>query len=798
MKKYFLFILIVILTEITFSQSRVLTLTKSVKNSFVVNQSSKSNDVLQISTSLSYISFNLNSTKGGDFATLESDGLIRTYNIGKPNIPVFSKLIELPLEASVKFSILSYDEEIIDLGVNGINQKIIPAQPSILKTNPPDNFYYDQSIYNENQYFNTEITSFENVGIMRSVRLGRIEIRPIQYNPVQNKLRILNNLKIEIEFIGSNHIKTQEMKAKYSNYLFNDILRNFIPNLIEDNTKGLINPPVTYVIISGRMFESTLAPFISEKQNLGYKLIIGYTDDANVGNTTTSIKKYLQGLYNNPPTGYDSPVFVLLVGDIQQIPTYYNNGPCRPSGKHATDLYYFDYTGDNIPDVFYGRFSAQNTSQLIPQIDKTLEYELYTMPDPTYVYKSVLIAGYDGGGNDLTYGNEQIEYGTNEYFNSTNGITTNEYLQPEPSGGNYASNIISNINSGVGFANYTAHGDWDRWYDPSFTVDDIHKLTNSHKYGLWIGNCCLANSFDEDECFGEAALRQSNGGAIGYIGATDCSYWPEDFMWADGAKNINTTLNPTPPPAYTPPAYDANYLGAYDRLFHTHNESTNDWYSMQGQILCAGKLAVEESTSSRKLYYWEIYNLMGDPSLNMRFVPTNCVDNLTITDNISGGIHEYLAHNSMTATNKILNNANIHYGANNSIYLLPGFNVELGSNFIADLHGCGKKKSISHESENKINLNGNKIIDKTSTDFSEDPVINVYPNPSANGQFSIEIICHNSIPQCVNIFNSFGSMIYKNCNLDASPLIVNINAKGLTFVNVNFNNKFITKKLILE
>ncbi|EKD84080.1 MAG: hypothetical protein ACD_39C00259G0002 [uncultured bacterium] len=31
--------------------------------------------------------------------------------------------------------------------------------------------------------------------------------------------------------------------------------------------------------------------------------------------------------------------------------------------------------------------------------------------------------------------------------------------------------------------------------------------------------------------------------------------------------------------------------------------------------MVAGNLAVEASSSSRKQYYWEVYHLMGDPSL---------------------------------------------------------------------------------------------------------------------------------------------------------------------------------------
>jgi len=56
-------------------------------------------------------------------------------------------------------------------------------------------------------------------------------------------------------------------------------------------------------------------------------------------------------------------------------------------------------------------------------------------------------------------------------------------------------------------------------------------------------------------------------------------------------------------------------LGAYDRLFHTHNESPADWYFTMGQINFAGNMAVSASSSAKKKYYWEVYNLVGDPSV---------------------------------------------------------------------------------------------------------------------------------------------------------------------------------------
>jgi hypothetical protein len=781
MRKYILFIVGFSIAGTLLSQERMISLSKSKKNNFILTKSPNSSDILEINTSLSYISTKIISTKSANYVEIESEGLMRSYDSGKPNIPVYSKLIELPLGASVKFTVLSYDEEIIDFAANGISQKIIPAQPSSSKNQDPTVFYRDDKTYNDNRYFNSTITSFEEAGVLRSARFGRIVINPIQYNPVLNKLRVLNNLRVKIEFVGSNHLKTERMKAKYSSELFNGVINNSIanPNLSSNQVN---RSPMTYVIVADRMFESTLAPFIIHKQQMGYNIIVGFTDDPKVGSTTTSIKAYLKNIYDNPPSGYNPPQYVLLVGDVEQIPSFEGTAPkpnwARP--YHPTDLYYFDYTGDNLPDVFYGRFSASNIAQLEPQIQKTLEYERYTMPDPTYLYKSVLVAG-DEIQYELTCLNGQINYCTNQYCNSENGIIAYSYLQDEPSGGNYSTNIINNINNGAGFVNYTAHGLSSCWVNPRFSVSDIANLTNIHKYGLWVGNCCLSNKFSESECFGEAALRAANKGAVGYIGASNNSNWDEDFWWSVGFKPVSAN-----------PSYDANHLGAYDRLFHTHGESMDNWYTTQGQMVVAGNLAVQESTSSMKSYYWEIYHLLGDPSINIRTVPSSCQDNLNIVENISVG-GERLAKESITASNVISNNANVHYGANNSVTLLPGFSVDYGSTFSADLLGCNAPSSLSPVSEQINEEEVDESIIKGNDTLISD---NIFPNPT-HGEFTVRMNLPEHQTSEIRVYDSMGKLV-KTVVASATETLVSIEDQpaGIYLVRYTVDGKNQSAKIV--
>jgi hypothetical protein len=272
-------------------------------------------------------------------------------------------------------------------------------------------------------------------------------------------------------------------------------------------------------------------------------------------------------------------------------------------------MYYceFDGNGDFYPEMYFGRMSATNSGEVEIQVNKTLTYEQYTLADPSYLDEIVLVAGVDAQ-MAPTYGNGQINYGTDNYFNVAHGLTIHNYLYgsgtPITSDMSQASPaIIADISNGVGFANYTAHCGPSGWSDPSFELSDINGLQNYDKYGVMIGNCCQSNKFDVAECFGEGLLRASNKGAVAYIGGSNNTYWNEDFWW--GVGNGSISANPT---------YSGTGLATYDCLMHENGEIQDDWFITASQMMYSGNLAVTEAGGSEE-YYWEIYHLMGDPSL---------------------------------------------------------------------------------------------------------------------------------------------------------------------------------------
>ncbi|MBN2683462.1 MAG: T9SS type A sorting domain-containing protein [Bacteroidales bacterium] len=565
---------------------------------------SKSQTGFQVISTLSEMNYLVVKTEKGNFLQLQIPGYTKNYAIGSPELPMLKHLIEIPHEAQITINVLSYDEEIIDLNALATPFKMFPVQPSISKSADPSEivFQYDEQAYLNDAFNKRPMAEVKVLGFSRGVQLGRLEIAPFRYNPVTNQLKVYNNIEIQVVFENADFSKTVSQKNQYFSPAFESTfskLLNYQPVKSKDE---ITSYPIKYVIVSDPMFETILQPFIEWKTKKGFTVIEAYTDDAAVGSTTTSIKAYLQGLYTAGTPTDPAPSFILFVGDQAQVPAFSGT-----AGSHISDLYYctYDGAGDIYPEVYYGRFSATNTNQLQPQIDKTLEYEQYLFPSDAFLNDVVLVSGVDGS-MAPTHGNGQINYGTQYYFNAAHGITDYTWLYPASDATGVDATIRAQVSEGCSFVNYTAHCSSDGWADPSFSVANVASMTNAHEYPLSIGNCCLSNEFDVAVCFGEALLRAENKGALGHIGGSNSTYWNEDFWWGVGSMPSGSiTANPT---------YAGSGLGAYDCLFHDNGEDYADWFVTNSQVMYAGNMAVTEAGGS-ETYYWEIYHLMGDPSV---------------------------------------------------------------------------------------------------------------------------------------------------------------------------------------
>ena len=70
-------------------------------------------------------------TNSANYSRLTVLGLTKPYDIGNPDLPVLSKLIEVPLHGEITFEVLSSKQKIVDLAAEGFANAILPSQPSL-------------------------------------------------------------------------------------------------------------------------------------------------------------------------------------------------------------------------------------------------------------------------------------------------------------------------------------------------------------------------------------------------------------------------------------------------------------------------------------------------------------------------------------------------------------------------------------------------------------------------------------------------------------------------------------------
>ena len=539
-------------------------------------------------------------TEIGTFSEIAIEGTYASGEIGTPELPASHQLLAVPFGATPRVNVISYtttDYRLSDYGIG----TILPHQPSVRKDQNPEDveFVYNTDAYQTRSLATAPEATIEVQGTMRGIRIGSLLINPISYNPAANTLRVFNDIEVEVSFDGADRAETERMLlSTYSPYF--DIVYKQMFNYrqildVYTDHPDLMAYPVHMIVITPEDYITALQPWINWKIQKGFDVNVVTTTQA--GGNYNAIQSYVQNLYNTGVNQGATPTFVILVGDTGQVPG-------KTSGnatQKVTDLYYGSIDGDYFPDMFYSRMSAENTNQVTAIVNKILQYEQYTMPDPSYLSNVTLIAGWDSYWN-ARIGRPTINYATTYYYNTAHGFNqVNAYLQQGQYTGCY-----NTLNTGVGFINYTAHGSETSWSDPQFTVSNVNALTNANKYFLAMGNCCLTGNFGHSQpCFGEAMLRGENKAAYSYIGSCPVTYWYEDYYFGVGAT---TVMNQTP-------TLENTATGVYDGIW------MDDTYNTVSSITFLGNIAVcyastgGYQTSSSPLYYWQAYHVLGDGSI---------------------------------------------------------------------------------------------------------------------------------------------------------------------------------------
>jgi len=482
--------------------------------------------------------------------------------------------------------------------------KAIPARPKENADSWQAETYASES--------NIAVATLKCKGVMRGEKIYELTITPVRQNR-NGTIEVCRQLRGKI--IIDNNNGDAEMHSMAAGLGLRRLSgqKSYSNSLAESTTAKV------YLVVSPSQFRETLQPLVKWKRQEGYIVEEYYFNGA----TRETIKQYLQERYDQSTPTRPAPLFILLVGDNEEILQWAARKHVNGIATHLTDLYFAEFTGDYLPDALLGRLSASDTASLARIVEKTIAYEKCQFADTSHLHRSLLVAGKEMQEPAPTATNGQINYIKQKL--TAHDPQNDTICFYNPSSDTMRHEIYNALTQGVGLLNYTAHCNSYGWQHPSINNQDIDTLPSDGHYFLAINNCCRANAVPSD-CFGEHLLRKAGGGAIGVIGAGNETLWDEDYYWSVGC-GASPTLSPSD---------DSTTAGAYDRLLHTNLQMPSQQAETQGQMLLAGNWAVTMSGSPYDGFYWEIYSLLGDPSLMPQIgVPQQlslAVDSITAGD----------------------------------------------------------------------------------------------------------------------------------------------------------------------
>ncbi|MDB4859624.1 C25 family cysteine peptidase [Candidatus Marinimicrobia bacterium] len=516
----------------------------------------------------------------------------------KPQLPHINRSFIIPDFSSISVEVLSSNFS------EYRNMNILPSKGNIKRNiDINDVPYIKGDTYNKNTFFPASLYNINDPYILRDFRGQVVQLNPFQFNPVSKVMKVYNKVILKLTFDGTNTqnqfyrtLTSQKKITKDYSYMYAERFLNYT----HDYRYTPVSEEGEMLVICYDDFCDEMSDFVDWKNQKGIKTTL--VPKSTAGNSASAIKDYIDNFYDN-----NDLVYVLFVGDKDQIPTF-TVGSGMSSGE--CDICYGYLSGnDSYPEIFVGRFSAQNSSHVNTAVERTINYEKYPDTGGNWYRKGLMIASNEGQGNGHDGGEGDWQHAQNmrddlmDYYYTSVGEMYEGSQGGQDSNGNPSDSMVRNsINDGLGIIHYTGHGDTDVWVTSNFNTGDVNQLTNANELPFVCTVGCKSGDFGDGTCLGEEFLRATNNGSPTGAIAT--------FM--------STIYQGWAPP-----------MEAQDEMVDilVENYSNNRKYSFGG-ISWNGCLKMNDEYGSSGYDETDHWTLIGDPSVELR---TNTPSNLNVS-----------------------------------------------------------------------------------------------------------------------------------------------------------------------
>ncbi|NQT35814.1 T9SS type A sorting domain-containing protein [bacterium] len=447
---------------------------------------------------------------------------------------------------------------------------------------------------------------------MRWLRVAPVRIRPAHYLADEHQVACAERMEIEFEFIpdGSSTGRNPDPE-RYWSQAFEDFFESMLlnnRNLTHILSGGKQVQRGSYIIITDQHHAPRAAQLGDWKRRKGFNVVI--EPMALQGETSAQeIKAYIQDAYDN----WDRPPeFVLLLGDENQggiqLPTFYVRDPDSPNAPpDASDLDYSLLEGDDyFPDLFVGRISCNSPTPggVSTALSRMVKHEMNIAEiaeENRDAFNRAVLWGcnYGQSGRRISTPVETLRWLEERLIDRHFDVFTSYFRQD---GDNISSEpIIEAINRGVNIVGYRGWADASGTHYPNFYKPDLYELDNGPLLPIFTIIGCNTGDFANDnhiECFAEYALTR---GDRSYPAAALGAYAPSYLHTKSGYNN----------PIFS--GYYFSLLYRNTRVF--------------GPLVLGSKMEIWRGFPQKQRagdlveFYFHIYNLLGDPEINVYLTP---------------------------------------------------------------------------------------------------------------------------------------------------------------------------------
>ena len=400
--------------------------------------------------------------------------------------------------------------------------------------------------------------------------------------------------------------------------------------------KGLPTARPKMLIISHPNLANYQRQFINWKRSLGMDVDVVIKDD--IGNSVNEIKNYLIDYYQQ-----HRPDYLLLLGDVTgnfSIPTAFFPSP-EYQENDADDYQYSLLEGDDyFPELLVGRFSFNEINEFRNMANKTIIYERQPfMGETDWMKRSLVVAGnYAEGNLRPTTPVHMSRWLRNKMLDIGYAQVDSVFYPPTYPG---TSAIASAINRGVQLISYRGWGDANGWHFPSFHNPDLDNVTSYQRMPIVYSIVCNTGDFanNVNPCFGEKWMRigsvERPNGCVAFVGPSDL--------------HTKTRLN------------NSISSGAFRSIldFGVRGFGTS---VLMGKIELYKNFPNDIAPDQYVPFYFHVYNLLADPSLNMWVLVPNTISSSILPDTYAASA----SHITITAEH--LENAMVSGTKNNETY----------------------------------------------------------------------------------------------------------------------------------